>query len=153
MSDRKRTANEIQWRNIRKVVRTLADLCFESPEHPKYGTYHTALTTSLTAKDGLGPIDLEPLPDTATLTAELARVKAERDSTYDEAENIIRRQREEINKIKAERDAALRDAERYRWLRNKTRTLDFSYGTASSYVSMCRIGTPLDAAIDAAREG
>ncbi len=80
MSDRNRTANEIQWRNIRKVVRALADLCFESPEHPKYGTCHTALTTSLTAKDGLGPIDLEPLPDTASLTAELARVKAERDA-------------------------------------------------------------------------
>lgn len=54
---------EIQWRNIRKVVKRLADHLFESPQHPSYGTYHVALTTSLTAKDGVGIgfTELEPL--------------------------------------------------------------------------------------------
>jgi hypothetical protein len=54
---------EIQWRNIRKVVKRLADHLFDSPQHPNYGTYHVALTTSLTAKDGVGIgfTELEPL--------------------------------------------------------------------------------------------
>ena len=55
------TANEVQWRNIKKVVRALADLCFGSPNDPKYGHCHVALTTSLTAKDGI-VVELEPLP-------------------------------------------------------------------------------------------
>lgn len=55
------SANEVQWRNIKKVVNALADLCFGSPEHPQWGVAHVALTTSLTSKDGL-QIELEPLP-------------------------------------------------------------------------------------------
>lgn len=57
---------ETQWRNIRKVVKALADHCFGSPTDPQYGVYHVALTTSLTAKDGIGHIDLEPLSPSAT---------------------------------------------------------------------------------------
>lgn len=56
------TPEQVQWRNIRKVVKALADHCFGSPDHPQYGTYHVALTTSLTAKDGVD-VQLEPLPD------------------------------------------------------------------------------------------
>lgn len=58
------SANEIQWRNIRKVVRALADLCFGSADHPQYGHCHQAIVNSLTAKDGLdiSALDLEPLP-------------------------------------------------------------------------------------------
>jgi len=55
------TLEEIQWRNIKKVVRAIADLCFESKDHPQYGTCHLAVVNSLTAKDGLGHIELEPL--------------------------------------------------------------------------------------------
>jgi hypothetical protein len=55
------TPEEVQWRNIRKVVKALADHCFGSPDDPKYGLYHVALTTSLTAKDG-PTFQLEPLP-------------------------------------------------------------------------------------------
>lgn len=55
------TPEMVQWRNIRKVVKELADFCFESPSHPQYGHCHVALTTSLTAKDGL-QVTLEPLP-------------------------------------------------------------------------------------------
>lgn len=53
----------IQHRNICKVVRALADLCFESPSHPKYGIMHTAVVNSLTASDGLDwvALNLEPL--------------------------------------------------------------------------------------------
>ena len=56
-------AQAVQWRNIKKVVKALADLCFESPEHPKYGHCHVAVTTSLTASDGLDvtALRLEPL--------------------------------------------------------------------------------------------
>lgn len=56
------TPEMVQWRNIRKVVKELADLCFGSPDDLKYGSCHIALTTSLTAKDGLHTT-LEPLPD------------------------------------------------------------------------------------------
>ena len=45
--------HEKQWRNITKVVKALADLCFGSPNDPTYGHCHVAITTSLTAKDGL----------------------------------------------------------------------------------------------------
>lgn len=47
------TLHEKQWRNITKVVKALADFCFGSPNDPTYGHCHVALTTSLTAKDGL----------------------------------------------------------------------------------------------------
>lgn len=52
-----RSLEEIQWRNIHKVVNALADLadlCFGDPKDPQYGIMHVAITTSLTAKDGLG---------------------------------------------------------------------------------------------------
>ncbi|HET8687512.1 MAG TPA: hypothetical protein VFM18_12730 [Methanosarcina sp.] len=54
--------NEIQWRNIKKVVKGLADFCFGSPNDPRYGHYHVMLTTSLTAKDGMdiSTLNLEP---------------------------------------------------------------------------------------------
>ena len=58
-----RPLEEIQWRNIHKVVNALADLCFGGPKDPQYGIMHVAITTSLTAKDGLDTsnLGLEPL--------------------------------------------------------------------------------------------
>ena len=58
-----RSLEEIQWRNIHKVVNALADLCFGGPKDPQYGIMHLAITTSLTAKDGLDTsnLGLEPL--------------------------------------------------------------------------------------------
>lgn len=60
---------EIQWRNIRKVVDALADFCFGSQDDPRWGVAHVAIRTSLTAKDGLDvqALKLEPLaaPTTA----------------------------------------------------------------------------------------
>ena len=52
-----------QWRNIKKVIKALADFCFGSKDNPKYGHCHLALTNSLTAKDGLdvSKLGLEPL--------------------------------------------------------------------------------------------
>jgi hypothetical protein len=43
---------EVQWRNIRAVVKTLADWAFESQDHPKWGSAWLAMVTGLTAKDG-----------------------------------------------------------------------------------------------------
>lgn len=54
-------AEQVQWRNIRNVVKQLADFCFESKDHPKYGSSWLAITHALTAKDGIQPM-LEPLP-------------------------------------------------------------------------------------------
>lgn len=64
-------ANEIQWRNIRKVVAELAKFCFGSASESgqiSLGAAYTALTTSLTAKDGLS-VQLEPLPVAAAVPA------------------------------------------------------------------------------------
>lgn len=62
-SQRTAELQAVQWRNIRKVVKALADLCFGGPNDPRYGIMHTAITTSLTAKDGLdiSTLGLEPL--------------------------------------------------------------------------------------------
>jgi hypothetical protein len=49
----------VQWRNITKVVRAIADHCFEDKHHPKYGSCWLAVVHSLTAKDGIN-IELEP---------------------------------------------------------------------------------------------
>ena len=54
------TNEMIQWRNIRKVVKAIADYCFESGTHPDYGVAHTAVSTVLYASDGL-QVELEPL--------------------------------------------------------------------------------------------
>ena len=56
-------AEEIQWRNIRKVVNALADFCFGSQDDPQWGVSHLVIRTSLTAKDGLdvSTLGLEPL--------------------------------------------------------------------------------------------
>lgn len=51
----------VQWRNIRSAVKQLADFCFGTPDDVRWGTCHVALTTSLTAKDGVELV-LEPLP-------------------------------------------------------------------------------------------
>ena len=54
---------EIQWRNIKKVVDALADLCFGSVNDPKWGIAHIAIRHSLVSKDGLDikALGLEPL--------------------------------------------------------------------------------------------
>ena len=44
---------EIQWRNIKKVVDALADLCFGSVNDPKWGIAHIAIRHSLVSKYGL----------------------------------------------------------------------------------------------------
>jgi hypothetical protein len=56
-------AEMIQWRNIRKVVKGLADLCFGSQDDPRWGVAHLAIVNSLSAKDGLdiSTLKLEPL--------------------------------------------------------------------------------------------
>lgn len=58
---------QVQWRNIQKVVRELAAFCFGSASDPSYGSAYTALVTSLTAKDGL-QVKLEPLPTAGAAT-------------------------------------------------------------------------------------
>jgi hypothetical protein len=61
--DPAKNLEQTQFRNIRKVVKALADFCFGNPRDPVYGAYHTALTASLTARDGLdiSSVGLEPL--------------------------------------------------------------------------------------------
>jgi hypothetical protein len=51
---------EVQWRNIKHVVRTLADWAFGSKDDPTYGTCWIAVVNGLTAKDG-PEFKLEPL--------------------------------------------------------------------------------------------
>lgn len=65
----------IQWRNVRKIVKALADWGFGSPNDQKYGHCHVIMTTGLTAKDGpdFSTIDLEPIPD---YSAALKRLQA-----------------------------------------------------------------------------
>jgi hypothetical protein len=61
------SATEVQWRNIRKVVRELAVFCFGGPDATgsvSLSAAYTALVNSLTAKDGLD-VQLEPLPSAA----------------------------------------------------------------------------------------
>ena len=62
------TANEIQWRNIKKVVRAAADLSFGGKDDPKYGHCWLAVVNSLTASDGIDitALGLEPLPTLET---------------------------------------------------------------------------------------
>jgi hypothetical protein len=54
----------IQWRNVRKIVKALADWGFGSPNDPNYGHCHITMTTGLTAKDGpdFSVIGLESFP-------------------------------------------------------------------------------------------
>lgn len=53
----------VQWRNIHKVVKALADFSFGGPNDPQWGVAHICMTQGLTAKDGLDilSLDLEPL--------------------------------------------------------------------------------------------
>lgn len=50
---KKEHPHAIQRRNIIKVVRALADLCFGSRDDPRWGISWIAVVNSLTAKDGL----------------------------------------------------------------------------------------------------
>lgn len=43
---------EVQWRNIKHVVKTLADWAFGSKDDPRWGTAWIAIVNGLTAKDG-----------------------------------------------------------------------------------------------------
>jgi len=64
-----KSPEEVQWRNIRYVVRTLADWAFGSKDDPRWGSAWVAMVNGLTAKDGPEfqlerlPIDAAPLPD------------------------------------------------------------------------------------------
>lgn len=58
----------IQWRNIQKVIKELADFCFGGARalgNVSTGAAYVAMTTALTAKDGLN-VSLEPLASTQT---------------------------------------------------------------------------------------
>ncbi len=46
------SSEEVQWRNIKHVVRTLADWAFGSKDNPRWGTAWVAMMNGLTAKDG-----------------------------------------------------------------------------------------------------
>ena len=79
----------------------------------------------------------------------------------DELSKLLHQALDERDHYIKERDALKGDAERYRWLRNKARSIDWSYfvGVKSipasiAYCSQCRSsGTGMDAAIDAAMKG
>lgn len=54
---------QVQWRNIQKVVKEVADFCFGGHDHlgsVSLAAAHCAVVTSLTAKDGIN-VQLEPL--------------------------------------------------------------------------------------------
>ena len=90
MSDTPRTAAEIQWRNIHKVVNAIADFTFGSADHPQYGTSHVAIRGALTAKDGIDIIALrlEPLPTVVELERRIKELEAERDALRADAERV-----------------------------------------------------------------
>ena len=46
------SSEEVQWRNIKHVVRTLADWAFGGKDDPRWGTAWVAMVNGLTAKDG-----------------------------------------------------------------------------------------------------
>lgn len=46
------SSEEVQWRNIKHVVKTLADWAFGSKDDPRWGTAWIAMVSGLTAKDG-----------------------------------------------------------------------------------------------------
>lgn len=54
-------ANMIQWRNIKKVVKQIADHCFGSKDDPTWGVSYISVVNSLTARDGIKPTGLESL--------------------------------------------------------------------------------------------
>lgn len=56
-----KSAEQIQFENIKSAVKQLADFCFGSKDHPRFGTCWITLVTSLTAADGI-VLNLQPLP-------------------------------------------------------------------------------------------
>ena len=73
-----RTAEQVQWKNIQKVVAELATFCFGGPDWAdsiSCGSAYIALANSLTAKDGL-KVQLEPLPTDRQPAADAARLSA-----------------------------------------------------------------------------
>ena len=79
----------IQWRNIKKVVKALADFNFGSADDKRWGIAHISLTHSLIAKDGLDvdALGLEPLDsglqELADAQAEIARLRGALDAVYE----------------------------------------------------------------------
>lgn len=59
----------------------------------------------------------------------------------------------ELARVKAERDAALKDAERYRWLRERCDAADIAVFNMRGLDGDNTVSHEVDAAIDAAREG
>ena len=88
-----------QWRNIKKVVKALADFNFGSADDKRWGIAHVSLTHSLVAKDGLdiGALGLEPLDsgvrELADAQAEIARLRGALEEinriTFDDDANLI----------------------------------------------------------------
>jgi hypothetical protein len=69
------TAEQVQWRNIRNVVRQVAEFCFGSAEDKTFGSSFTAVVNSLTAKDGV-QVKLEPLPVAPAAQVDQADIEA-----------------------------------------------------------------------------
>jgi hypothetical protein len=80
--------------------------------------------------------------DMSQLRVKCAALEAERDEARDRAVQLFT----ELQAVKAERDALLRDAERYRWLRQRAAAQDVLLRRAL-------YEDELDRAIDALREG
>ncbi len=78
---------EAQWRNIKSVVKTLADWAFGDKDHPKYGVYWVSIVTGLTAKDG-PKFTLEALATPLDDSALQARQKAERERCAERLEAV-----------------------------------------------------------------
>ena len=89
----------IQWRNIKKVVKALADFNFGSADDKRWGIAHISLTHSLIAQDGLDvdALGLEPvdsgLQELADAQAEIARLRGALEeinrTTFDDDANRI----------------------------------------------------------------
>lgn len=76
------SAEEVQWKNIKSVVRTLADWAFGSKDDPKYGSCWLAIVNGITCKDGpdfkLEPLPKQPLNPVAIIKEErLAEIEAD----------------------------------------------------------------------------
>lgn len=102
--------DEVQWRNIRYVVRTLADWAFGGKDDPRWGTAWLAMVNGLSAKDG--PIlQLEPLsnaPKPAPLPDEVREMVVDLrcfEHPNHTGESLMQKAADLIERLSAERDS------------------------------------------------